>query len=205
MQIAFWDKRSKNYDDDIKKHDCLYVKTIDSTRSLLTNSDLVLDVGCATGEMSLDIALHVRRVHGVDTSKKMIDLANQKARDRKLENIEFNQIDVFDQGLGSSSFTVIVAFNVFHLLDDIEKVLTRLNELLAAEGLLISQTPCLGERSVFFRSLIGVAQTLRVAPTIRSLTISGLESSVSSSGFEIIETKLWDAKTMVQWIVARKK
>ena len=41
---TFWDKRSKHYDDDIKKHDSLYDKTIDSTKSLLTSSDVVLDL-----------------------------------------------------------------------------------------------------------------------------------------------------------------
>ena len=41
---TFWDKRSKKYDDNVKKHDSLYEKTIDSTKSLLTNSDVVLDL-----------------------------------------------------------------------------------------------------------------------------------------------------------------
>ncbi len=201
---TFWDKRSKKYDDNVKKHDSLYEKTIDSTKSLLTNSDVVLDFACASGEMSLDIAPHVRRVHGIDLSVKMIELADQKTRDRQVDNINFNQIDAFDQRLVSNSFSAIIAFNIFHLLDDAPKVLARLNDLLAAGGLLISQTPCLGERSWFFRSLISLVQKLGLAPTIRSLTIAESESLVSSSNFEIFETKIWDEKNAVQWIVARK-
>ena len=81
MKATFWDKRSKKYDDEVKKHDSVYEKTIDSTASLLTNSDVVLDFACASGEMSLDIAPHVQRVHGIDLSVQMIDLANQKAGD----------------------------------------------------------------------------------------------------------------------------
>ncbi len=204
MKATFWDKRSKHYDDNVKKHDSLYEKTIDSTKSLLTNSDVVLDFACASGEMSLDLAPHVQRVHGIDLSVKMIELANQKARDRKVDNINFNQIDAFDQRLVSNSFSAIIAFNIFHLLDDAPKVLARLNDLLAAGGLLISQTPCLGERSWFFRSFISLVQKLGLAPTIRSLTIAELEPLVSSSHFEIFETKIWDEKNAVQWIVARK-
>jgi len=75
---------------------------------------------------------------------------------------------------------------------------------MAAGGLLITQTPCLGERGWFFRSLIGVAQKVGVAPYIRSLTIIELESLVSGSNFEILETKIWDEKNAIQWIVARK-
>ncbi len=204
MKATFWDKRSQKYDDDIKKHDSLYEKTISNTKSLLTNSDVVLDFGCASGEMSLDIAPHVQRVHGIDPSVKMIELANQKALDRRADNITFDHIDAFDQRLSSNSFSAIIAFNVFHLLDDVPKVLARLHDLLAAGGLLISQTPCLGERSWFLRSLIGLLQKLGIAPPILSLTIAELESLVSSSHFEILETKIWDEKMALQWIVARK-
>ncbi len=204
MNATFWDKRSKKYDDNIKKHDFIYEKTIDSTKSLLNNSDVVLDFACASGEMSLDIAPHVQRVHGIDQSIKMIELANQKARDLQVDNINFDQIDAFDQRLVSNSFSAIIAFNIFHLLDDAPKVLARLNDLLATGGLLISQTPCLGERSWFFRFLISLVQKLGLAPTIRSLTIGELEPLVSNSNFEIFETKIWDEKNAVQWIVARK-
>jgi len=201
---TFWDKRSKKYDDNIKKHNSLYEKTIDSTKSLLTNSGVVLDFGCASGEMSLDIAPHVQQVHGIDLSVKMIELANQKARERKIDNVSFSQIDIFDQSLASHSFSTIIAFSIFHLVDDAPKVLTKLNDLLAPGGLLISQTPCLGERSWFFKSLISLVCKLGVAPPIRSLTIVELESLVSSSNFEISETKIFDEKKAIQWIVARK-
>ena len=204
MKATFWDKRSKKYDDDIQKHDSIYVKTIERTKSLLTDSDVVLDFACASGEMSLDIATHVQQVYGIDLAVKMIELANQKARDRQVDNIIFNQIDVFDQRLESHSFSAIIAFGIFHLLNDASRVLARLNDLLPTGGSLISQTPCLGERSWIFRSLISLAQKVGIAPLIISLTIAELESLVSSSNFEILETKIWDEKNAVQWIVARK-
>ncbi len=131
MKATFWDKRSKKYDDDIKKHNSIYVKTIERTKSLLTDSDVVLDFGCASGDMSLDIAPHVQQVHGIDLSVKMIELANHKARDRQVDNITFNHIDAFDQRLVSNSFSAIIAFNIFHLLDDAPRVLARLHDLLA--------------------------------------------------------------------------
>jgi len=204
MNATIWDKRSKKYDDDIKKHDSMYIKTINSTKSLLTNSDVVLDFACASGEMSLDIAPHVQHVHGIDISIKMIELANQKARDRQVDNINFDDIDAFDQKLVNNSFSAIIAFNIFHLLEDAPKILARLNDLATTGGLLISQTPCLGERSWFFRALISLAQKVGMAPTILSLTIAELESLVSKSNFEISETKIWDEKNAIQWIVARK-
>ncbi len=204
MSAAFWDKSTKHYDDNVKEHDFLYEKTIDRTKSLLSNTDVVLDFACASGEMSLDIAPHVQRVHGIDTSVKMIELANEKARDRQVNNINFDQIDAFDHKLASNSFSAIIAFSIFHLVDDVPKVLARLNDLLPTGGLLISQTPCLGERSWIVKSLISLVQKLGIAPPILSLKIAELESLVSNSNFEIFETKIWDEKTATQWIVARK-
>ncbi len=204
MKATFWDKISKRYDDHVQKHDSLYEKTIVTTKSLLTHSDVVLDFACASGEMSLDIAPHVQRVHGIDLSVKMIELANQKARVRRVDNITFDQIDAFDQRLESHSFSAIIAFGILHLLNDAPRVLARLNDLLAKGGSLISQTPCLGERSWIFKSLISLAQKVGIAPLILRLTIAELESLVSSSNFEIFETKIWDEKNAVQWIAARK-
>ena len=66
MKPTFWDKRSKRYDENIKKHDSIYEKTINKTKSLLTDSDTLLDFACASGVMSLDLAPNVQRVHGID-------------------------------------------------------------------------------------------------------------------------------------------
>ncbi len=202
---TFWDKRSKNYDKRYKKKNySLYKKTIAGARSLLTNSDVVLDFACGTGEISLDIAPHVQKVLGIDKSKKMIALANKKVRERQIDNASFSQIDAFDQRLESNSFSAILSFHIFHLVDDFPKVLARLNDLLAPGGLLISQTPCFGEKGWFFRSMISLAQKLGLAPPIRSLRIPELELLVSSTNFEILETKIQYEKYSVQWIVARK-
>ncbi len=69
---------------------------------------------------------------------------------------------------------------------------------------MVSQTPCLGERSWLVRSLIGLAQKLGFAPPIHSLTFAELESLVASSGFEILENEIWDERDAIERVVARK-
>jgi len=82
--------------------------------------------------------------------------------------------------------------------------LGRLNELLQPGGLLISQTPCLGEQGWVVGTLINLAQKVKLVPTILSFKTTELESMVANSGFEIIESKIWNEKDATQWIVARK-
>ena len=204
MKATFWDKRAEHYDDSVNKYSTTYRKMMDSIKSLLTNSDVILDFGCATGETSLDISKNVRQVHGIDLSSKMIELAHQKVRKTQFKNIEFSQIDVFDSKLESNSFNAIIAFNIIHLLEDIPKVLNRLNDLLDSGGLIISLTPCLGEKGWLIRSLITFVKKLGLTPTIRSLKITELESQFTCSNFEIIETKVWNGRNADQLIVARK-
>ncbi len=203
MTAKFWDQRSKKYDDTIKDNYSGYKKTIEATTALLDSSDVVLDLGCASGEIGLDIAPHVARVFGVDTSAKMIELAKEKVFKTQINNARFEKADAFDQQLDAFSFSAVLALNIFHLVDDIPKVLNRLRDLLPPGGLLISQTPCLGERGWFFRALIGALQKVGVAPVISELRIHDLESLVLSSGFDIVETTVWDEKDAIQWIVAK--
>lgn len=200
----FWDKRSKSYDRTIQRHDAIYEERIRKTVSLLKETDVVLDFACATGEITLDIAPHVRRIHGCDVSEKMINLAMNKMQERPVENITFSRSDAFSERLASHSFSAITAFNIFHLLDDAPAVLNRLHELLAPGGLLISETPCLGERSWAVRSCIWIAVAVLSGPKIRNFTVVDLESFLANQSFEILETKILHERNKTQWIVARK-
>jgi len=205
MTAEFWDKRARKYDDAVRKHDAVYDRTIASVRSLLSTSDVVLDLGCASGEYSLDIAPFVQRVHGIDTSTSMIALATKKASARSVDNVTFDTADVLDRSLDAHGFTMVLAFSVLHLVDDIRSVLCRVNELLPTGGLLVSQTPCLSESSFLFKLFIGLAQKVNIAPPILSLTALELEAAIAGAGFDIVESEIWDRKKAVHWIVARKQ
>lgn len=204
QQAGFWDQRARKYDESITRHKDLYIRTIENTRSLLDDSDVVLDLGCGSGEIGLDIAPHVEWLHGIDVSEKMIELAREKAHDRRVGNVEFRRADAFDRRLATGSFSAVTALNVFHLVDDVPSVLARIHDLLHPGGLLVSQTPCLAERIWWVRWLLRLAQRLELAPPIRSLTFAELEALVSGAGFEVLESGTWDEKDAVRRVVARK-
>lgn len=205
MTTGFWDKRAKKYNDEIEKHDAVYMQTIESTKSLLSGSDVVLDLGCASGEFSLDIAPCVQRVHGIDTSTNMIALATEKATDHSAGNVTFASTDAFDRSLDAHGYTRVLAFSFLHLVEDLPAVLERINRLLPTGGLLISETPCLGERGLVFKLFVGFAQKVKIAPPILSLTVPELEAAVAGANFDITESKEWDPKNAIHWIVAKKR
>lgn len=134
MTDAFWNKRAKKYDEEIKKHEAVYQRTVAATVSLLSHSDTVLDLGCASGEFALDIAPHVRYVHGIDPAAAMIELATTKEGSRQVSNVGFEQADLFSAGLEERGITAVLAFSVLHLVPSIGSALGRIHTLLPTGG-----------------------------------------------------------------------
>jgi 2-polyprenyl-3-methyl-5-hydroxy-6-metoxy-1,4-benzoquinol methylase len=204
MSAQFWDDRSEQYDTDIRKKEGRYPETIAKAASLLQPHHSILDYGCASGEISFDLAAHAGVVHGIDTSEKMISIAKEKLRDKAVENVHFDAVGITDGSLAEGSFDVVVAFNILHLVENPSAVLSRIRKLLCPGGLLISQTPCVGGMGWFKRSLFGLVSRLGFVPNLQAFRSSELEEMVRVSGFEIAESTLWEADNGVQWITAGK-
>ncbi|MFK7803409.1 MAG: class I SAM-dependent methyltransferase [Anaerolineae bacterium] len=199
----FWDSRAESYDDKIKKGD-EYSKTLFEIKRHLKSSDVVLDFGCASGEFSLDIAADITYLHGIDTSGRMIDLAKKKLQGRRHQNASFSHADLFDESIEKYRYSAVVALNVLHLVDDLPAILDRLTDLLPPGGLLISTTPCLGERRKLLRATINIMSKVGVAPTVSDLTTAGLKQMITESQFELVETAIHNEAFSELWLVARK-
>ncbi|CAM04574.1 FkbM family methyltransferase [Saccharopolyspora erythraea NRRL 2338] len=62
-------------------------------RTGLDSGDLVLDVGCGTGQLALPLARRVRQVVAVDPQPGMLDHAREAARRAGVGNIDWRQAD----------------------------------------------------------------------------------------------------------------
>ncbi len=204
----FWDKVSNKFDKRSQKFDQTEIKTLENTKKYLNVNDIVLDYGCAIGTMAIAIAYNVKKIHGIDISPKMIDAAKRKAAERKIENIHFAQSTIYDERYKRETFDVILAFNILHFLEDTQKVMTRINELLKPGGLIISVTPCLGEKKSFINILIFLLVFLQtkmgIVPYIRFFRISEFEDSIANGNFQIVETESLQSTAEQYFIVAKK-
>lgn len=200
----FWDKMANNYDPEEKKDEQTYIKIIEKTKQYLKISDIVLDYGCGTGLISNEIADNVKVIHAIDTSSKMIEIAKRKADGRKIENIDYEHSTIFDERYKKGSFDVILVFYILHLLEDTPKVMQRINELLKPGGLIISATPCMGEKT-FLNILLSLVSKIGLIPKIRSFKISELEDSIANVNFEIVETECLNQNSPEYFIVTKKK
>jgi 2-polyprenyl-3-methyl-5-hydroxy-6-metoxy-1,4-benzoquinol methylase len=203
----FWDRMSKNYDRQAG-NDTIYKRTLEITKKHLKSSDIVLDFACATGLYSIELANNVKEIQGIDISSKMVEAAKRKAGERKFENIDFAQATIFDERYKKESFNVILAFNILHLLEDTQKVVQRINELLRPGGLIIASTACLKEKKTFlsflFFLLVFSLTKIGIVPHVRFFKISELENLITNGNFQIVKTESLNHSPQEYFIVAKK-
>lgn len=204
----FWDSAANKFDKRAESLDDTTIKIIHKARKHLRESDSVLDYGCATGTITFEMAASVEAILGIDFSSRMIDIARSKAEQAKNEQIAFARATIFDQGLIANSFDAILAFDIFHLIEDVPQVMLRLNEILKPGGLLISTTPCLSEthsvRSYFLFILIYALSKSGLLPSMRFYRIRELEHFITGGNFQIIESERWRQSPEAYFIVAKK-
>lgn len=205
----FWDKASKNYDKTEERFEYIHSKSRENTKKHLKDSYTVLDYGCGTGTTSLAFANRVKEIHAIDISSKMIGIAKKKAVVSKVENVNFEQTDIFDKRYAIESFDLVLAFNMLHTVPNPQDALRRIHELLKPEGLFISVTPCLQDKMSFLVSLqiflVRILCKIGLIPIpIRRLKSSELDDLIAGGKFQTIETEEIYRGASSYFVVARK-
>ncbi|OFX87173.1 MAG: hypothetical protein A2W99_07500 [Bacteroidetes bacterium GWF2_33_16] len=198
----FWDRTSSYYDK-AEKSDVSYMIFIEKVRKYLKASDIVIDFGCGTGLVCNEIAKNVEFVYAIDISSKMIEIAVKKTSERKIQNIDFIHTTIFDERFKTNSLDVILVFNVLHLLEDSQKVIQRINALLKPGCIIISATPCMGERPIL-NSLFSIGNKIGIMPKINSFKFSELEHLFVKENFDIIETGCLKQNSPQYLLIAKK-
>jgi len=199
----FWDRAATSYDKEEKKDEKTYRLILEKLHGHLHSTDVVLDYGCGTGLISNEIAGSVGTVRGIDLSSKMVEMAKIKAKKQGLSNTEYVHETVFSDRLEFGSFDVILSFHILHLLNDPASVISRLHRLLKPKGLLLSVTPCMGEKPVL-NTLFSLLGSLGVMPKIQSFKRHDLEQMLASTGFGRVESEKLNGTSNQYFTVARK-
>jgi len=200
----FWSRRASGYDARLRQDGTAYDNRIETALSFLGKDDKVLDIGCATGEIGLDLAPRIAHYDGCDPADGMIEIAKKKALERRVPTVSFRSTNAFDQAFEAGTYDAVLIFSVLHLVPDAEALLDRARELLRPKGVLIVETPCLGEQSAVKRLMVQLLTAPIKGLSIRSLGYSEVESLVSAAGFDIAQSREMDREDKMLWISAIK-
>jgi len=199
----FWDKSASRFDQAEKKDEKTYIQIIEKTKRYLKPGDTVLDFGCGTGLICNEIAGIVKLIHAIDISSKMIEIAKSKTDNRKIQNIDYTHSTIYDERHKSGSFDVILAFYILHLLEDNQKAIQRINDLLKPGGFIISVIPCFGEKILLNISL-SLLSKIGLVPDVKSFKDNELEDLIVNAKFQIVENERLHQGVPQYFIVAKK-
>jgi SAM-dependent methyltransferase len=212
MQSAaqFWDKASARYARAPVRDEAAYAATLERVLAHLRPSDGVLELGCGTGTTAVKLAPHVAAYEGRDVSAKMLAIAEERAAAAAAGNLTFAPGDAAAPIKGAP-FDAVLAFNLLHLLPDLDGTLAHIREALPPGGRFISKTPCLAPRGLTlkWRALLMTAfpvmRWLGKAPSfVAFLSAADLERRVATAGFEVVERADLPAMPPSRLIVARR-
>ncbi len=199
-------------------------------RHNLTTEDIpenakALDLGCAVGRSTFELAALCQSVIGIDYSQRFIDAANDLKANGSLpyefleegkvtksataslsdqidvSRVTFEQGDAMDLRKDLGSFDIVLAANLLCRLTEPLKLLNRLPELVNPGGTLILCTPC-----TWLEEFTPSANWLGGLPDGPKSTLEGLSEQLSAN-FELKSTRdmpflIREHARKYQWSVA---
>lgn len=201
---TFWNLIANKYSKQPIKDEEAYQIKLSKTQEYFTPDSLVLEFGCGTGSTALVHAPHVKKIVAIDYSKNMVKIANRKAKEKSIDNVEFIKATLFDQPYKPQTYDVVLGLNILHLLGNFEETIKRSFDLLKPGGVFITSTVCIAEHSGLLKYILPIASAMRIIPFLNVFDIATLKNSIAQTGFTILEDTIGGKDKDIIFIIAKK-
>lgn len=202
----FWNKLARKYAASTIGDMPGYEHTLRRVRQKLCPTDHVLELGCGTATTALRLATATAHYTAADLSPAMVDIARQKLADAPSEVQRMLHLVVADAdaplpaparcvpngpaGLSTGStdagWDVVLAFNLLHLVPDLDHTLAQVVRHLRPGGLFISKTGCIAHMNPLVPCVaVPLLRLLRLVPPVHVLTEAALLEAIERSGLTI--------------------
>lgn len=204
----FWDRMARKYAASPIADLAGYETTVQRVWALLAPDQSVLEIGCGTGTTALRLASATRQLLATDVSAEMIAIAREKlaALAPPQPPLRFELADAEAAATAGACHDTVLAFNVLHLVSDLDAALAAIVAQLRPGGRLISKTPCLAEmHPIVPRLLLPLMRALGKAPAVLVFGAAQLQASLVRQGLQIetVERHGTQGKDIRVFIVAR--
>lgn len=199
----FWDKIADRYSKKPITDEAAYQKKLEVTREYFTPESKVLEFGCGTGSTAILHAPFVGHILATDISPRMIEIATDKAKADKVDNLRFEVASIETLDAPDASFDVVLGLSILHLLEDIDAAIDKVVRLLKPGGLFVSSTVCVADKMKWFRFVVPIGRALGLMPYVNVISKAELEQKLTDAGLAI-EYNWHPDGGLVAFIVARK-
>ncbi|WP_437614540.1 class I SAM-dependent methyltransferase [Sorangium sp. So ce834] len=175
------------------------------TREHLRPGSTVLEIGCGTGSLALEMSPFAGHIHAMDVSSEMIRIADQKKQVQGVTNVTFRQGTLDGRApVEPEHFDSAWAYSLLHLVPDRRRTLKAIFDLLKPGGSFISSNVCLGSTWVPYGVIITVMRWFGKAPVVYVYDRETILREMREVGFVEIEEREVGAGGMVAFVVAKK-
>jgi ubiquinone/menaquinone biosynthesis C-methylase UbiE len=201
----FWNRLAEKYAAQPVKDVAAFDRKKAITRERLSPGATVVEIGCGTGSLALEMSRHAGHIHAIDVSPEMIRIAEGKKAAQGVTNVTFHTgtLDAVLPRL-PAGVDAVWAYSILHLVDDRTRTLASAFELLAPGGTFISSNVCLAGTWVPYRSIIAVMRWLGKSPRVHCYDRTTILRELTAAGFVDVEEKDVGAEKVVAFVVARK-
>jgi len=107
-----------------------------SENIMLTSDMDLLDFGCGTGLLTLNLQPKVRSITGVDSSPGMLDVFKAKITKQNLSNVKALHTDLDNGDALSGTYDVVVSSMTLHHVKEIKPLLKQFYKVISPSGYL---------------------------------------------------------------------
>lgn len=202
-QEAYWNKTADKYSKQAIADEAAYEKKLEITREYFQPDMEVLEIGCGTGSTALVHAPHVKHIRATDFSARMIEIAQDKAREAGVDNVTFEALPVTALDVPDASVDVVMAHSVLHLLEDRDQVIADVFRMLKPGGVFITSTACIRDMMLPIRLIVPVGRFLRLFPLVKVFSGAELKTGLEGAGF-VIDYEWQPKRNAAAFIICRK-
>lgn len=206
-KARFWDRIAAKYAADPIADMAGYQATLVRVQGLLRTSQDVLEIGCGTGTTALHLAPFTKSLLATDISAKMIDIARAKLQANPIPQLSFALADADTPIACSEDFDVVLAFNVLHLVRDLDQTIAAAKQALRPGGLLVSKTFCISEMNPLMPHIaLPLMRAVGKAPKVICFDAQSLQAAFVRQGMEVVSVERHGTqrKDFRVFVVARK-
>ncbi|MGR3467737.1 MAG: class I SAM-dependent methyltransferase [Shimia sp.] len=203
---TFWSRAAANYAKSPIADPDAWERGMARTRSYLRPRDTVLELGCGTGTTALRLAPHVGRYIATDIAPGMIEIAEAKKAGQP--NLDF-EVAAAEDTPARGAFDAVLAFNLLHLVEDLETTVEIAFDALKPGGYFISKTFVRPARFspafLAIQASIPLMRLIGKAPPVNFPDHTSLRGALGWGGFFVLEDTIDAPGALTRhFIVARK-
>ncbi len=154
----------------------------------------ILDLGCGTGILTVQLADLCKKVVGVDSSQSMVDKAKEE-----FSNIEFKVCDALALPF-EKEFDVVFSNAVFHWISDHDALLKNIYKVLKSPGLLVCEFGANGNIATIESAFVKACNSLGYGyePKFNFPTVESFGKLLEKNGFVIDRIYDYDRPTILK-------